>query len=163
MFDNILCKFYCLGLYKRLNSSRHHVHWLASKSDSISQGKVQSQKLPIIYRLFPIYVLSVIRSCCCIFSPSNSIHVGDCWKNRLLYGLFWANFKPKIEWAPNVFWGGSEEVMCSLLRGKSHGGDSSSKPFMSEWELDVVFGFVEWTFKELNVDFLEMGCPTLKL
>ncbi|KAF5952120.1 hypothetical protein HYC85_010064 [Camellia sinensis] len=60
-----------------------------------------------------------------------------------LLGLFWADFEPKIEWAPNVFWGGSEEVNCSLPRGKSHGEDGSSKPFMSEWEHDVVFGFVE--------------------
>ncbi|GMP91449.1 hypothetical protein CsSME_00042148 [Camellia sinensis var. sinensis] len=51
-------------------------------------------------------------------------------------------------WAPNVFWGGSEDVKCSLPRGKSHGEDGSSKPFMSEWEHDVVFGFVKWTFKE---------------
>ncbi|GMP40822.1 hypothetical protein CsSME_00011127 [Camellia sinensis var. sinensis] len=34
--DSHLRFFYCLGLHKRLNSSRHHVHWLASKSDSIS-------------------------------------------------------------------------------------------------------------------------------
>ena len=60
-----------------------------------------------------------------------------------LLGLFWAIFEPKIEWAPNVFWGGFEEVTCSLPRGKSHGEDGSSKPFMSEWELDVIFGFVE--------------------
>ncbi|GMP23103.1 hypothetical protein CsSME_00000827 [Camellia sinensis var. sinensis] len=42
----------------------------------------------------------------------------------------------------------SEEVKCSLPRGKSLGEDGSSKSFMSEWEHDVVFGFVEWTFKE---------------
>ncbi|KAF5954989.1 hypothetical protein HYC85_007845 [Camellia sinensis] len=47
---------------------------------------------------------------------------------------------PKIEWAPNVFWSGSEKVTCFLLHGKSHGEDGSSKPFMSEWEVDVVFG-----------------------
>ncbi|KAF5934417.1 hypothetical protein HYC85_030588 [Camellia sinensis] len=56
------------------------------------------------------------------------------------HGIFWANFEPKIEWAPNVFYGGFEEVKCSLPHGKSHGEDGSSKPFMSEWEHDVVFG-----------------------
>mgnify|MGYP003703482117 CR=1 FL=1 len=90
MSGDILCEFYCLGLHKRLNSSRHHVHWLASKSDSVSQGKVQSQKLPILCRIFSFSVLSVIRSCCCIFSPSNSFHVGDCW----IMVLYRHNFKP---------------------------------------------------------------------
>ena len=48
-----LCEFYCLGLHKRLNSSRHRVHWLASKSDSLSQRNVQSHTLPIpIQQLF---------------------------------------------------------------------------------------------------------------
>lgn len=69
-------------------------------------------------------------------------------------GLFWANFEPKIEWDPHVFWGGFEEVTCSLSHGKSHGEDSLLKPFISEWELDVVFRFVEWTFKEFNMGFL---------
>ena len=65
----------------------------------------------------------------------------------VLYGLFWANFEAKIEWAPNVFWGGSEEVTCSLPRSKSHGEDGTSKPFMSEWVVDVVFGS--------NINFLD--------
>ena len=68
---------------------------------------------------------------------------GGLLENWFFISLFWANFEPKIEWAPNVFWGGSEEVKCSLLRGKSHGEDGSSKPFMSEWEHDGIFGFVE--------------------
>ena len=62
-------------------------------------------------------------------------------------GIFWADFEPKIEWAPNVFWDGSEELTCSLPRGKSHGEDGTSKPFMSEWEVDGVFGF--------NINFLD--------
>ena len=63
---------------------------------------------------------------------------------KLVYiGIFWANFEPIIEWAPNVFWGGSEEVKCSLPHGKSHSEDGSSKAFIREWEHDVVFGFVE--------------------
>ena len=69
-------------------------------------------------------------------------------------GIFLANFEFKIEWAPNVFWGGSEEVKCSLPRGKSHGEEGMSKSFMNEWEHDIVFGFVEWTFKVFNVGFL---------
>ena len=47
MSEKELCEFYCLGIHKRLNSSRHHVHWLASISDSLSQRKVQSQKPPL--------------------------------------------------------------------------------------------------------------------
>ncbi|GMP87702.1 hypothetical protein CsSME_00039966 [Camellia sinensis var. sinensis] len=62
--------------------------------------------------------------------------------------LFWENFEPKIEWVSHVFWDGSKEVTCSLPHGKSHGEDGSSKPFMSEWKLNVIFGFVEWTIKE---------------
>ena len=102
MSGDILCEFYCLGLHKWLNSSRHHVHWLASKSDSVSQGKVQSQKLPILCRIFSISVLSVIRSCCCIFSPSNSIHVGDCWKKwfyiGILFSPIWVDPKRLLGW-----------------------------------------------------------------
>ena len=140
MSGNILCEFYCLGLHKRLNSSRHHIHWLASKSDSVSQGKVQSQKLPILCRILPILVLSVIRSCCCIFSPSNSIHVGDCRK----IGLYIRHILGRL-WALKL--SGSVEVKCSLPRGKSHGEDGTSKPFMSEWEVDIVF--------ESNINFLD--------
>ena len=92
--------------------------------------------------------------------------MGDCWKNwfiRLFWadlsGLFWADFEPKIEWVLNVFWGGSKEVKCSLPRGKSHGADGSSRPFMSEWEHDVVFEFVELNIYVLNVGFLERLVP----
>ena len=42
MFEKELCEFYFLGIHKWLNNSRHHVHWLASISDSLSQRKVQS-------------------------------------------------------------------------------------------------------------------------
>ena len=38
-------------------------------------------------------------------------------------------------------------MTCSLPRGKSHGEDGMSKPFMSEWEVDVVFGS--------NINFLD--------
>jgi hypothetical protein len=48
MFEKELCEFYCLDIHKRLNGSRHHVHRLASISDSVSQRKVQSQKLPLL-------------------------------------------------------------------------------------------------------------------
>ncbi|CAL5377031.1 unnamed protein product [Camellia sinensis] len=27
----------------------------------------------------------------------------SCWKNSVLYGLFWINFEAKIKWDPNVF------------------------------------------------------------
>ena len=72
------------------------------------------------------------------------VYVQDLFIGNLVFiGLFQANFEPKIEWTPNVFWGGSEEVMCSLPHDKSHSEDGTSKPFMSEWEGDVVFEFVE--------------------
>ncbi|GMQ05307.1 hypothetical protein CsSME_00050387 [Camellia sinensis var. sinensis] len=49
---------------------------------------------------------------------------------------------------PKCLLGWVQEVTCSLPHGKSHDEDSSSKPFMSEWEVDVVFEFMEWTIKE---------------
>ena len=84
MSGMILCVDYCLGLHKQLNSSRHRVHWLASKSDSYSQGEVQSQKLPN-----PMREISYCNSqniCICTFASflfANFIHVGDCWKNMV--------------------------------------------------------------------------------
>ena len=89
------------------------------------------------------FLNSLIRSYCCIFSPSNSIHVGYYWKNMAIIGLFWANFEPKFEWVPNDFWDGFNEVMCSLSRGKSHSENGSSKPLMSDREGDIIFGFME--------------------
>ena len=54
--EDILCEIYCLGLHKRLNNSRHRAHWLASKSDRLSLGKVQGQKLPILMQdIFDLY------------------------------------------------------------------------------------------------------------
>ena len=54
--EDILCEIYCFGLHKRLNNSRHRVHWLASKSDRLSLGKVQSRKLPILMQdIFDLY------------------------------------------------------------------------------------------------------------
>ena len=59
-----------------------------------------------------------------------------------------------MEWDPNVFWGGSEKVTCSLPRGKSHGEDGTSKPFMSEWEVDVVFGFnINFYLDKIHLNF----------
>ena len=56
VLEDILCEIYCLGLHKRLNNSRHRVHWLASKSDRLSLGKVQSRKLPILMQdIFDLY------------------------------------------------------------------------------------------------------------
>jgi hypothetical protein len=26
VYEEVLCEYYCLGLHKRMNSSRHHVH-----------------------------------------------------------------------------------------------------------------------------------------
>ena len=61
--------------------------------------------------------------------------------------FIWHFFEANFEWAPNVVWSGSEEVTYSFPRGKSHGEDGTSKPFMSEWEVDVVFGS--------NINFLD--------
>ena len=68
-------------------------------------------------------------------------------KEWCFIGIFWTDFEAKIEWAPNVVWDGSEEVKCSLPRGKSHGKDGTSKPFMSEREVDIIFGS--------NINFLD--------
>ena len=48
--------FYYLDIHKRLDSSRHHVHWITSKPDSRSQGKVQSQKSSIFIQMIFNYV-----------------------------------------------------------------------------------------------------------
>ena len=52
MFEKELCEFYCLGIHKRLISSRHHVHWLASIFDCLLQRKVQNQKLLLLIQVF---------------------------------------------------------------------------------------------------------------
>jgi hypothetical protein len=40
--DGELCKWYCLGLHKKMNSSRHYVHYLVSEFNNILLRKVQS-------------------------------------------------------------------------------------------------------------------------
>ena len=76
---DILCEFYYLGLHKRLNSSKHHVHQLARKSDRLSLGKVQNQKLPILMQyislMYSLFVSMLLRVLSVNFN-----HVGDCWK-----------------------------------------------------------------------------------
>ena len=62
VLEDILCEIYCLGLHKRLNNSRHRVHWLTSKSDRLSLGKVQGRKLPILMQdIFDLY--SFVKVC----------------------------------------------------------------------------------------------------
>ena len=95
-----LCDCYCLSLHKTLKSSRHHVHFLASKLDNNSLRKVQSHKLPILMQLHPT-ILSLVSAysfalksfcvgeCLCwsliiIDLSLIFIHVGDCWVNRLI-------------------------------------------------------------------------------
>jgi hypothetical protein len=46
--DGELCKWYCLGLHKKMNSSRHYVHYLVSKFNNILLRKVQSLKLHLL-------------------------------------------------------------------------------------------------------------------
>ena len=138
MFENILCEFYCLGLHKRLNSSRHHVHCLASKSDSAHKGRFKAKSY-LSFAEYYQFMYSLYLDHVVAFSLRQ---IPFLWRivGKLVYiYLFWADFAPKIECAPNVLWDGSEEVKCFLPRGKSHGKDGTSKPFMSEWEVDVVF------------------------
>jgi len=67
-------------LHKRQNSSRLHVHWSASKPDRLSQGKVQSQKLPISMQELSVELSLSIRVIVVSHRCSvNFIHVGDCW------------------------------------------------------------------------------------
>ena len=42
MSEKKLCEFYCLGIYKWLNSLRHLVHWLANISDDFHKGKFKA-------------------------------------------------------------------------------------------------------------------------
>ena len=80
VLEDILCEIYCLGLHKRLNNSRHRVHWLARKLDRLSLGKVQGRKLPILMQdIFDLYSFDSLHIVAFPLS-SNSIHVGDCWK-----------------------------------------------------------------------------------
>ena len=61
VLEDILCEIYCLGLHKRLNNSRHRVHWLASKSDRLSLGKVQGRKQPILMQdIFALYSFDIV-------------------------------------------------------------------------------------------------------
>ena len=56
VLEEILYEIYSLVLHKRLNNSRHRVHWLASKSDRLSLGKIQGRKLPILMQdIFDLY------------------------------------------------------------------------------------------------------------
>ena len=65
VLEDILCEIYCLGLHKRLNNSMHRVHWLASKSDRLSLGKVQGRKLPILIQdIFDLYSFDKSTYCC---------------------------------------------------------------------------------------------------
>ena len=73
VLEDILCEIYCLGLHKRLNNSRHRVHWLASKSDRLSLGKVQGRKLPILMQdIFDLY--SFVKSAYCCISVVIKFH-----------------------------------------------------------------------------------------
>ena len=52
------CEVYSIRFIKQLNSSRHHVHYLADKFGGLSLGKVQGEKLPILmHDLSKVYSL----------------------------------------------------------------------------------------------------------
>lgn len=83
----ILCEYFCLDLHKWLNSSRHHVHWLTSKSHSFVLRKVQSQNLPILLRYFfqsNSLIVSIQHFVLCIFSSQQIISFmrGTIFSNR---------------------------------------------------------------------------------
>lgn len=105
VLEDILCEIYCLGLHKRLNNSRHRVHWLASKSDRLSLGKVQGRKLPILMQdIFDLY--SFVKSAYCCISVVIKFH--SCGGLLEMVGKFWV--KPEFflkfglffRWAPSV-------------------------------------------------------------
>ena len=88
MSEKELCEFYCLGIHKRLNSSRHHVHWLASisnKSFTKESSKPQATSLDTVTFL----LLSLCLHCHLHCALSISIHVGDCWKNSIEWIRNW--------------------------------------------------------------------------
>ena len=76
---DILCEIYCLGLHKRLNNSRHHVHWLASKSDRLSLGNSSRPKATYLdARYFRFILFQQILHIVAFPLSSNSFNVGDC-------------------------------------------------------------------------------------
>ena len=79
MLGKRLCEVYSIWFVKQLNSSRHQVQYLAYKSDGLSLGKVQGQKIPISMHDFSKDVLSIVFKHNHLHIISQfSIHVGDC-------------------------------------------------------------------------------------
>ena len=95
---------------KRLNCSRHHVHLLASKSDSLWQRKVQGHKVPLptqwIFKCTPLLFA--------LFS-FNFIHVGDCEQMGFENG-FWLTLSQNKCGTHMSFEKGSHWVMMSSVR-----------------------------------------------
>ena len=80
MLGKRLCEVYLILFIKQLNSARHHhVHYSVDKSDGISLGKVQGQKVPISIHDLSKDVLSIVFQPYHLHTNSQfSIHVGDC-------------------------------------------------------------------------------------
>ena len=124
-----LCEFYCLGIHRWLTIQKHHVHWLASISDSLSQRKVQAKSHLSRYNNFSS-TLSVSASSFAL-CLSISIHVEDCWKNSM-------------EWIKNWYF------LCSLENVSKCGKNSESHIgkerdniwvyMLMSWRLGWVFG-----------------------
>ena len=134
MSGNILCEFYCLGLHKRLNSSRHHVNWLASKSDSVSQGKVQSQKLPILCRSDPLCFLSWVSVVSHVFRSIS---------------FMWGIVGLKYEFWP--FWGSNKSGTHLEFKWGPCGFGFSS---MRRWSLDIYMS-------KTNVGWMRNWCSKM--
>ena len=106
VLEDILCEIYCLGLHKRLNNSRHRVHWLGSKFDRLTLGKVQDRKLPILMQdIFDLYSFDKV----CILLHFRCHQIPFMWgivgNGRKILGktrIFFLKFGLFFSWAPKV-------------------------------------------------------------
>ena len=87
---------------KRLINSRHRVHWLASKPDSLSLGKIQGQKLSLPMQLFSTDTLSNLSSCS--FDSSPKFHsCGGLLENIVfLHKLFYDQINILVKVGPST-------------------------------------------------------------
>ena len=86
----------------RQNNSKHCVHCSTSRSDKYSLEKVQSQKLHFLMRETIRWSLSESEFLSRL--SANFIHVGDCWKTKVLniaFQQFWAEI---YETSVHCFW-----------------------------------------------------------
>ena len=135
MFKNELCEFYCLGIHKRLTVQKHHVHWLASISNSLSQKKVHVHWLASIstsyfYRYSNFSSTLSVSASSFALCLSISIHVRDCWKNSMVWIRNWC------------FLCSLEDVIKSCKNPESHIGNERD----NIWVYMLLSWILGWAF-----------------